>query len=189
MSHYHHMGAVTSSVPFVDTPTAEKDGFASLLAAYKSAFPSGTFSPVQLTAEMEFAKAVCAANGIPYTITAVEDWIFGLSGKRHPFVKNNSPQYWLSDKNTNTSRVPTRLKGVGWAYFGAGNRIKLPNIPRPGVNPPAGSPPVDPVLPVDPITQQSAEETPWWKSPWVIGAGVCAVIAVVSMSSDEDAKT
>jgi len=182
MSHYHHLGAVTSSVPFVDTPTAEKDGFESLFAAYKSAFPSGTKLE-------DFNKAVCAANGIPYTITAVEDWIFGLSKKRFPFVKNNSPQYYISKKNTQPSLVPTRLKGVGWAHFGAGNRIKLPNIPRPGVNPPAGSPPVEPVLPVDPVTQQSAEETPWWKSPWVIGAGALAIVAVVSMSSDEDAKT
>jgi len=182
MNHYHHMGAVTSSVPFVDTPTAEKDGFASLLAAYKSAFPVGT-------SETDFAKAVCAANDISFTVTAIEDWIFGLSGKRFPPVKNNSPEFFISQRGANPSRVPTRLKGVGFAHFGAGNRIKLPNIPRPGVNPPAGSPPVDLVLPVDPITQQSAEETPWWKSPWVIGAGVCAVIAVVSMSSDENAKT
>lgn len=170
MSHYHHLGAVTSSVPFVDTPTAEKDGFASLLAAYKSAFPVGT-------SERDFAKAVCAANGIPYTVTAIERWIFGLSGKRFPFSAKENPGMYGGPKN------------VGYAHFGAGNRIKLPNIPRPGVNPPAASPPVDPVLPVDPITQQSAEETPWWKSPWVIGAGVCAVIAVVSMSSDENAKT
>jgi len=189
MQHYD-LGAVTSTVPFVDTPTAEGDGFKSLLAAYKSAFPPGTFSPVPATAEMEFAKAVCAANGIRYTITAVEDWIFGLSGKRHTFVKSNSPEFYISERGAKPSLVPSRLKGVGWAYFGAGNRIKLPNIPRPGVNPPAGSPPVDPVLPVDLIEQQSAEETPWWKSPWVIGAGVCAVIAFVSsMSSDEDAKT
>jgi hypothetical protein len=170
MSHYHHMGAVTSSVPFVDTPTAEGDGFKALLAAYKSAFPVGT-------SERDFAKAVCAANGIPYTVTAIERWIFGLSGKRHPFSAKENPGMYGGPKN------------VGYSYFGAGNRIKLPNIPRPGVNPPAGSPPVDPVLPVDLIEQQSAEETPWWKSPWVIGAGVCAVIAFVSMSSDEDAKT
>ena len=170
MSHYHHMGAVTSSVPFVDTPTAEKDGFASLFAAYKSAFPVNT-------SVTDFAKAVCAANGIPFTTAKIEAWIFGLSGKRLPFSAKDNPGMHGGPKN------------VGYAHFGAGNRIKLPNIPRPGVNPPAGSPPVDPVLPVDLIEQQSAEETPWWKSPWVLGAGVCAVIAFVSMSSDEDAKT
>jgi hypothetical protein len=125
MSHYHHMGAVTSSVPFVDTPTAEGDGFKSLLAAYKSAFPVGT-------TETDFAKAVCAANGIPYTVTAIERWIFGLSGKRHPFSSKENPGMHGGPKN------------VGYAYFGAGNRIKLPNIPRPGISPPAGSPPARP---------------------------------------------
>jgi hypothetical protein len=167
MSHYHHLGAVTSSVPFVDTPTAEGDGFKSLLAAYKSAFPVGT-------TETDFAKAVCAANGIPFKTADIEKWIFGLSGKRLPFSTKDNPGMHGGPKN------------VGYAHFGAGNVIKLPNIPRPGVNPPAGSPPV---TPVDPVTQQFAEETPWWKSPLVLGAGALAIIAVVSMSSDEDAKT
>ena len=169
---YHYdLGAVTSAVPFVDTPTAEKDGFASLFAAYKSAFPAGT----TLT---DFAKAVCAANGIPFKTADIEKWIFGLSGKRLPFSAKDNPGMHGGPKN------------VGYAHFGAGNRIKLPNIPRPGVNPPAGSPlPVDPVTPVDPITSQSAEETPWWQSPWVLGAGALAIVALVSMSGDEDAKT
>ena len=168
--HHYDLGAVTSTVPFVDTPTAEGDGFKSLLAAYKSAFPVGT-------SERDFAQAVCAANGIPFTVAKIEAWIFGLSGKRLPFSAKDNPGMHGGPKN------------VGYAHFGAGNRIKLPNIPRPGVNPPAGSPPVDPVTPVDPITSQSAEETPWRKSPWVLGAGTLAIIAFVSMSGDEDAKT
>ena len=165
--HHYDLGAVTSAVPFVDTPTAEKDGFASLFAAYKSAFPAGT----TLT---DFAKAVCAANGIPFKTADIEKWIFGLSGKRLPFSAKDNPGMHGGPKN------------VGYAHFGAGNRIKLPNIPRPGISPPAGAPPV---TPVDPITSQSAEETPWWKSPWVLGAGTLAIIAFVSMSGDEDAKT
>mgnify|MGYP003351431298 CR=1 FL=1 len=57
--------AATSSVSFVLTPTLERDGWSSLLAAYKSAFPAGT-------SEEAFARAVTKANGIAYTVPAIE---------------------------------------------------------------------------------------------------------------------
>lgn len=104
------------AVSYVPTPTLERDTFESLFAAYKNAFPAGT-------SVQAFAKAVCAANGIPYSTAAIEAWIFGLSGKRFAFDAKNNPGMYGGTKN------------VGWAHFAAGNVIKLPDYPRAGLEP------------------------------------------------------
>lgn len=124
MSYVFGLGS-TSTVPFVSTPTLEGDGFQSLYAAYKSAFPAGT----TLT---DFTKAICRANGVTYSVPAIEAWIFGLSGKRYPFISSNNPGMYNGPKN------------VGWSFFGAGNKIMLPDIPRPGLTPPAPTPVIPP---------------------------------------------
>jgi hypothetical protein len=129
MSYVFGLGAVTASVPFVSTPTLEGDGFASLFNAYKAAFPAGT-------TVTDFAKAVCAANGIRFTVAAIEGWIFGLSGKRFTFSASNNPGLGV---------------GVGFAFFGAGNRILLPNIPRPGVVSPLPTTPPPPAPFEEPV--------------------------------------
>jgi hypothetical protein len=154
VSYIRGLGAVASSVPFVSTPTLEGDGFSSLYAAYKSAFPAGT----SLT---DFTKAICAANGIPYSVPSIEAWIFGLSGRRQKLVTSGSPP-----NNPGSYGGP---KGVGWAYFGAGNRIMLPNIPRPGVTPvtPTLPPPPPPPMVSEPVTTPSSS-----KLPYIVGAGL-----------------
>ncbi len=179
MSHYDYarparpaLGAVTSAAPFVSTPTAERDSFESLFAAYKSAFPAGT-------TVVDFTKAVLAANGIPYRVANIEAWIFGLSGKRLPYSEKDNP-----------GKYPGGPKNVGWAYFGAGNKIMLPDIPRPGVNPPPATTPTP--APVPPPPPLVVEQAPWWKSPWVLGGSALALVALVAFASsgdDTSAKT
>lgn len=167
MSHYDYLGATTSaptgSVPFVLTPTLEKDGFDTLFAAYRSAFPANT-------TVVDFAKAICAANGIPYKTANIEAWIFGLSGKRNPFDPKNNPGMYGGPK------------GVGYAHFGAGNKIMLPDVPRPGLPGPAPVAPPEAPKAEAPAPVASA---PWWKSPWVLGGGAIAIVALVASMSDD----
>jgi hypothetical protein len=170
MSHYDYLGATTSSVPFVLTPTLEKDGFDSLFAAYKSAFPAGT-------TVVDFAKAVCAANGVQYRTANIEAWVFGLSGKRFPFSSKNNPGMYGGPKN------------VGYAYFGEGNKIMLPDIPRAGL--PVPVTPVEVKVETPPATPPPpppAPEAPWWKSPWVLGGGALAVVALVAVLGSDDVQ-
>jgi hypothetical protein len=174
MAHYDYahqgLGAVTSSVPFVSTPTAERDGFASLFEAYKSAFPPGT-------SLVDFTKAIVAANGIPYRTSSIEPWIFGMSGKRFPYNAKDNPGMYGGPKN------------VGWAHFAAGNKIMLPDIPRPGVNPPPAAIPSPAAIPPPPSPSAPVtvtEQAPWWKSPWVLGGGAVALVALVALVGSGD---
>jgi hypothetical protein len=145
------LGAL-SAKSYVLTPTLEGDGFASLFAAYKSAYPAGT--TVQA-----FMKDICAANGIAATVPAIEAWIFGMSGRRLPFVAKDNPGMYGGPKN------------VGWSHFAAGNRIKLPDVPRPGVAAPPAPPVVEAPVEVPP------EQTPTSKtSPLLYAAGAGLIL-------------
>jgi len=177
----YHLGEAAASaqktplgVPYVLTPTLERDGFDSLYAAYKSAFPAGT-------SRTDFAKAIVAANGIRYTVPAIEAWIFGMSKKRLPFDAKDNPGMHGGTKN------------VGWSYFAAGNKIMLPDVARPGVTPPAPTPPAPSAsLPGPAMTSEdlkTPEQTPWWQSPVVLGAGALAVVAVLVAAGDDEGKT
>lgn len=102
-----------ANVSYVKTKTREGDTWDVLFNAYRSAFPPGT-------TVTQFAKDVTKANGVSYTTNGVEKWIFGLSGKRFPLDKKNNPGMYGGQA------------GVGWSFFGEGNEILLPNIPRAG---------------------------------------------------------
>lgn len=177
----YHLGEAAAAaqktplgVPYVLTPTLERDGFDSLYAAYKSAFPAGT-------SRVDFAKAIVAVNGIRYTVPAIEAWIFGMSKKRFSTVdpKDNPGMYGGP-------------KGVGWSYFAAGNKIMLPDVARPGVTPPAPTLPA-PAKTVEDVKDvkdtKTPEQTPWWQSPVVLGAGALAVVAVLVAAGDDEGKT
>lgn len=115
----------TPSVRYVPTPTAERDGFASLFFAYKAAYPAGT-------SESAFARELCRANGIAYKTADIEAWIEAKGGGRYPFAKSNNPGMYGGPKN------------VGWGFFREGNVILLPDIPRAdgkGPKRPEGPPP------------------------------------------------
>ncbi len=118
---------VISSKPWVETRTREKDGFDTLFAAYRSAFPAGT--TVQ-----DFGKTVFSQNnpGKGYTVKNVEEWIFRISGKRFPFDPRDNPHDAAAASGG--ASVPDNQ---GWSHFGEGNVILLPDVPRPG----AGAPP------------------------------------------------
>jgi len=177
MGHYHLGEAAASAqktplgISYVSTPTLERDGFHSLFAAYKGAFPAGT-------SVTTFRKAIVAANGVRDTVPAIEAWIFGLSKKRFPFDAKDNPGMNGGTKN------------VGWSHFAAGNRIMLPDLPRPGVTPPEPLP--GPSLDRSDLKQpeQTAreEQTPWWQSPVVLGVGALALVAAFVAVSDDDAK-
>jgi hypothetical protein len=183
----YHLGEAAASakktplgVPYVLTPTLERDGFDSLYAAYKSAFPAGT-------SRVDFAKAIVAANDIRYTVPAIEAWIFGMSKKRFDFNAKDNPGMYGGTKN------------VGWSHFAAGNKIMLPDVARPGVTPPAPPAPPAPTPPAPspsfpgPATTsedlKTPEQTPWWQSPVVLGAGALAVVAVLFVAGDDEGKT
>jgi hypothetical protein len=102
---------------FKPTPTREGDTFETLFNAYRGAFPAGTTL-------QSFVQQLLRANNVRYSTPAIEAWIFGLSGKRFPFNPKNNPGMYGGPKN------------VGWAYFGEGNIIQLPDFPRPGATPP-----------------------------------------------------
>lgn len=160
MGHYNYLGAA-APVSFVPTPTKEGDGFSELFAVYAGAFPEG--SPERINSAA-FARALCAANGVPYKTAAVESWIFGLSQKRRAFDSKNNPGMYGGPK------------GVGWAYFAEGNTIKLPDFPRAGL----------PVVGKEEGKAAGAStggegEEPWWASPWVYGGAAVALIAFVSL--------
>lgn len=166
MSHYTYLGAAVSAPSFILTPTKEGDGFSSLFEAYAAAFPPGSPEATNKTA---FAKAVCAANGVPYRSRDIDAWVFALSGKRFPYNPKDNPAMY--------GGVPT----VGWAYFGEGNMIKLPNFPRPGL---PGASSAD-----GKAASQSAGsgEDSWWTSPWVIGGvTVAALIAVAAFGQKKE---
>lgn len=176
MGHYHLGEAAASAqktplgVSYVSTPTLERDGFDSLFAAYKGAFPAGT----SVTA---FRKAIVAANGVRDTVPAIEAWIFGLSKKRFSFDSKNNPGMYGGPKN------------VGWSYFAAGNRIMLPDLPRPGVTPPAPAPSTAPSASTEkPGDVADSKPAPWWQSPVVLGAGALALVAAFVAVSDDGAK-
>ena len=137
------------TINYVNTPTFEGDNWASLFAAYKHAFPAGT-------TQTAFAQAVCKANGVSYTTKAIENWIYGISGKRMPLVANNTPAMYGGPVN------------VGWAYFGEGNVIKLPDVQRfaPGV--------VKPTTP--PVMAVKDNKVLWWSA---LAAGGIWLLAVV----------
>jgi hypothetical protein len=153
MSYILGATTVTSSLPFVLTPTAEGDGWTTLLAAYRTAFPAGT-------TETAFARAVCAANGIPFTTAAIEAWIFGLSGKRLPFSAADNPGKYGGPKN------------VGYAFFGEGNMIKLPDMARLDGKGPK-KPSADVLVPPSPTVR--SEEGPNWLL--IGGIGLLAALA------------
>jgi len=160
------LGAVSSSLQFVLTPTAEGDGWTTLLAAYRTAFPAGTNT-------VDFARAICAANNIPFRTSAIEPWIFGLSGKRMPFSASDNPGMHGGPKN------------VGYAFFGEGNMIMLPDMPRldgkrpkkPGAEAPATVTPPPP--------PPAADEGPNWLL--IGGIGLIAALAFAA-SSDKKKK-
>lgn len=162
MSYVYGLGAVAPSVPYVPTPTLEGDGFQSLFNAYKSVFPAGT-------TVTSFAKAICAANGISYTVPAIESWIFGMSGRRFPFDPKNNPGMYGGPKN------------VGWAHFAAGNVIKLPDIPRPGVRPAPQPALPEPALP--PVAEQLSGKSPLL----YVAAGGLILLALLGGKKNEGA--
>jgi len=199
--HYHYsLGADSSSqktatgVEYVLTPTAEQDGFDSLFSVYRAAYPSSmTLS--------SFMNELCNVNGIPANLVGIERGIFAKSGKRFRFVASNSPQSVLQSRN---KPVPDDLKGKGWAYFGEGNMILLPNVPRadgktPRRSGPASSPsttaPPAPLptpspstpTPASPSPQRQEEETPWWQSPYVLG-GAAFLLVAIALSMDDGKK-
>lgn len=195
MHHYHYsLGAAEGAqktptgVEYVLTPTAEQDGFESLFAAYRAAYPSS------MTVG-SFAKELCRVNGIPYSVVAIERWVFGKSGQRFAFVPNNSPQSTLTGMGR---AVPDDLKGKGWSHFGEGNMILLPNIPRadgktPGRRAPAtpsAPPPPPPEAPprvIPPPLAKEEDEAPWWQSPYVLG-GAAFLLVAIALSMDDGKK-
>ena len=201
--HYHYsLGADESTqktatgVEYVLTPTAQNDGFTSLFAAYRAAYPASM-------TEGAFARELCRVNGVAFAIVDIERWVFGKSGERFRFVPGNSPQNALENKGRS---VPDDLKGKGWAHFGEGNMILLPNIPRadgktPGAAPvlppaPPALPPAPPVatLPPSPPVRtlppplKKAEEEPWWQSPYVLGGAAFLLVAVALTMDDKKKK-
>ena len=202
MRHHHHyhynLGAAGEGqktalgIEYVLTPTAAKDGFESLFAAYRAAYPASMTSG-------EFARELCRVNGISFSLVAIENWVFGLSGERFAFVPNNSPESVLRSRGKS---IPENLRGKGWSHFGAGNMILLPKIPRadgktPGVvpslpspvavveTPPASPPPVVPLVPAPPFKKEETQA--WWESPVVL-AGAAFLLVAVALSLDDDKK-
>ncbi len=182
MSHYDYLGAAAApktptGVEYVSTMTAEKDGFDSLFAAYRAAYPStmNVFG---------FAKELCRINGIDYAIPAIERWIFGQSGKRFPLDPKNSPESTLVQMKRS---VPADLKGQGWAHFAEGNTILLPNIPRAdGKTPGKKAEALPEAIKIEPPAPVAT--APWWKSPWVLGGGAVALVAAVALLGNDTAK-
>ena len=210
MHHYHYsLGAAegaqktATGVEYVLTPTAEQDGFESLFAAYRAAYPTS----MTLTS---FTQELCRVNGISFSIPGIERWVFGKSGQRFSFVPNDSPQFELTKQGR---AVPADLKGKGWAHFGAGNMILLPNIqradgktpgrkapspfpsltlvttvPEPTPEPLLPSPTSPPTSPPPPAEEaEEVAEEPWWKSPYVLG-GAAVLLVAIALTMDDGKK-
>jgi hypothetical protein len=108
------MTAASAIVAFKDTPVLEGDGWHTLVPAYRAGFTSGASTNA-------IVEAIAKANNVAYTTNAIENWIFGMSGRRLPFSPAENPGMHGGPKN------------VGYAFFRAGNVIKLPDIPRSGL--------------------------------------------------------
>lgn len=166
------LGADTSpaktplGIAYIPTPTAEKDGFKSLFAAYKAAYPAGT-------TETAFAQELCRVNGLRLRTADVEAWIAAKGGGRYPFSATNNPGMHGGPKN------------VGYGFFREGNMILLPDIPRadgkgpkrPEAPPPAGE------REDGKADTASASTTNWWL---VGGIGVL-VLAIAAAGREKKA--
>lgn len=161
-----------TGVAYVLTPTAEKDGFASLFRAYAAAYPAGTTT-------VAFARDLCRANGIVYGTPTIEAWIESKGGGRYPFVAGNNPGMYGGPKN------------VGWGFFREGNQILLPAIPRadgkPGQRAPAPAPgaPPAPKAPEGGELQAASASTNWWL---VAGFAGLVVLALAFANAERKKK-
>jgi hypothetical protein len=154
------------AVSYVLTPTLEKDGLDSLFAAYKGAYPPGT----DITS---FTRQLVAANGVPYSAAAIDNWVFSLSGKSYAKVTSGTPPNNPGSYGGATNR--------GWAYFAAGNLIKLPDFPRAGLPVPTPDPaPAAP--PALRVPDQSA-------MLWVVGAGLALWLVVGVLGKKKSSKS
>jgi hypothetical protein len=141
------MTAASAIVAFKDTPVLEGDGWATLVPAYRAGFTSGA-------SDGAIVEAIVKANDIAYTTNAIENWIFGMSGRRLPFSTRDNPGMHGGPKN------------VGYAFFRAGNVIKLPDIPRAGL----------PAAPAEPLPDMPPASPP---SRGLIYAGAAALLGLL----------
>jgi hypothetical protein len=144
------MTAAVAIVPFVNKTTREQDGLASLSAGYREGFTSGS-------SVAAMSEAIAKANGIPWNTPAVDAWVFGLSKKRFPFDPKDNPGMYGG------------LKNVGWAYFAAGNVIKLPDVTRDGDR-------VDPA----PVQTVAIPQQPSSKMPLIVGGAILLVLLLAA---------
>lgn len=136
---YVGMGAVDAKFSsWVLTNTLENDNLTNLSSFY------GT-SP----------QDICAANGVPWTSDAVNQWVLSKGGKCLPYQKGQPKVAGCPDG--------------GWAVFRNGNKILLPNKNRPGVSPVTQTPPTKSVP-----TAVKTNDTNW--AAW--GMAALAVIAI-----------
>jgi len=152
-----------TGVAYVSTPTAERDGFASLFVAYKAAYPAGT-------TQQAFAQELCRVNGLRFRTPDVEAWIQAKGGGRYAFVKSNNPGMYGGPQN------------VGWGYFREGNVILLPDIPRAdgkGPKRPEGPPPAG-EREDDKLETASASSTSWW-----LWGGIGVLVLAIAASRRE----
>ncbi len=122
---YVGMGAADSRFSsWVTTTTLENDNLSNLSAFYG-------VSP----------QDICAANGIPWSSDAINQWVMSKGGKALPHQAGQP--------------IVAGTPDGGWAVFRNGNKILLPNKVRPGVSPVTVS--TKPIR----LTIQSSTETNW----------------------------